>query len=145
MLLKSRSIVESVYVILFYFVLPKQIDSLNLQRTVEHYYWQAKGWIKVYTPIQYQNLTQSRDPSYLGHKIRANETKILHQLDGWLYTHDEFRSQDYIRNRLNQDMDLFTGDLRLAVLCYPSCKYGDEPGKLRLYKKYKRKRFNMVV
>jgi hypothetical protein len=51
----------------------------------------------------------------------------LGKLEGWLFTHDEYKSQDYIRKRLEQDADLFTNDTKEAALCYPSCKSGHEP------------------
>jgi hypothetical protein len=52
---------------------------------------------------------------------------LLGKLDGWLFTHDEFKSQDYVTKRLQQDVDLFTSTFDKAALCYPSCKFGDEP------------------
>lgn len=103
---------------------------LSLQRTCEQYYWDARSWIKIYSPPEYRNFTfkPGRLPEYIGDRVHApSETSLLGKLDGWLFTHDEFKSQDYVRKRLQQDADLFTSNIEKAALCYPSCSFGHEP------------------
>jgi hypothetical protein len=105
------------------------VNALNLQKTIEHFYWEAKAWIKIYTPPEYQNFTFNfgKPPEYIGTKIHfKRDTELLGRLENWLYTHDEFKGHEYVRQRLNQDVDLFTSKIDKAVLCFPGCKYGND-------------------
>ena len=77
--------------------------------------------VRVFTPKGTVHFRAKMIPVYNGIKVLASESGLLAPVADWLYNHDEYNVHVYIRNRLSQDMYLFTSDLSKAQLCFPSC------------------------
>jgi len=77
--------------------------------------------VRVFTPKGTVNFRAKMIPTYNGIKVLASESALLAPISNWLYNHDEYNVHAYIKNRLSQDLNLFTSDISKAQLCFPSC------------------------
>ena len=83
--------------------------------------------VSVFVPRNY-NLTQDLNwininSLYIGSKLEPNKSLgSLDRIKEWLFKHNEYHAEDYIKFRLSQDPILMTKNYQDAHVCYPHCQ-----------------------